>query len=203
MEQTAFPIRIQNNAYILWEGVKVPVAFPYLQVLLQGQPRHGLDAFTLRHPRMEQGQRAKIFAPFDALDGYGGSINEKRTEYVPRIELDESQKEEVNQRLLALRDLTRTRRLARKNRPQAAVTYFALCEDRHSLAYHRLGRYVTVSGTVSRVDGEIARTVTVDDTAIPFDDILLIACRAPLAAGQENLQRGGTREDGIPVRAFP
>ncbi|MBR6185790.1 MAG: hypothetical protein IKQ41_05955 [Clostridia bacterium] len=162
-------------AYILWNGVQVSTAFPYLQVLLQGRPRHGRDEFTLRHPRMEQGQRAKIFAPFDALDGYGGSIGEKNIAYMEKIELDESEREEINRKLLALRELTRTRRLARENNVQAAVTYFVLCQDRHSLAYRRLGRYATVSGRVSKVDGEITRTITVEDTAIPFDNILLIA----------------------------
>ena len=172
MKQILFPQT--KPAYILWEGAAVPTAFPYLQVLLQGRPRHGMDEFTLRHPRMEQSKRAKIFAPFDALDGYGGSIEEKNTEYVEKIEPDESQREEVNQRLLALQALTRTRRLARENRPQAAVTYFVPCQDRHSLAFGRLGRYVTLNGTVSRVDGEITRTVTLEDTRIPFDDIFCI-----------------------------
>lgn len=160
--------------YILWEGTAVPAAFPYLEVLLQGRPRHGMDEFTLRHPRMEQSQRAKIFAPFDALDGYGSSISEKNAAYTAKIELDESQREEINQTLLRLNELTRTRRLARENRPRAAVTYFVLCQDRHSLAFHRLGRYVTVTGTVAKVDAEITRTVKIGDATIPFDDILRI-----------------------------
>ena len=161
-------------AYIVWNGRPVSTAFPYLQVLLQGRPRHGADGFTQRHPRMERSKRAKIFAPFDALDGYGGSVREKNAVYVDKLELDESQREEVNRALLALHALTRTRRLAQENQPQAAITYFVLCRDRHSLAFEKQGQYLTATGTVSKVDAEITRTVKIGDTLIPFDDIFRI-----------------------------
>lgn len=60
-------------------GRRVPQGFPYLDVLLQGRPRHGLDDFSLRHPQMERGKRAKLFAPYDALDGFISLIREKST----------------------------------------------------------------------------------------------------------------------------
>ena len=53
---------------------KVDLSFPYLQVLMQGKPVHGEDC--LKHPPMDRVHRAKIFAPFDALDGYSAKIRE-------------------------------------------------------------------------------------------------------------------------------
>ena len=47
---------------------------------------------------MDRGRRAKIFAPFDALDGYSESIDSKNVEYVERIELEETDRIELNRR---------------------------------------------------------------------------------------------------------
>ena len=52
--------------------IKVDLSFPYLQVLMQGKPRHGED--DPKHPPMNLIHRAKIFAPFDALQGYSEKI---------------------------------------------------------------------------------------------------------------------------------
>lgn len=55
----------------------MPADFPYKQVLQKGRPRHdGADPFRIRHPKMETGRRAKIFAPFDALRGFSDAIRE-------------------------------------------------------------------------------------------------------------------------------
>ena len=54
--------------------IKVDLSFPYLQVLMQGRPRHDKD--SLKHPPMDLVHRAKIFAPFDALAGYSKKIEE-------------------------------------------------------------------------------------------------------------------------------
>ena len=67
----------QSNQYILWEGRLVSLRFPYLQALFQQRPRHRMDEFEFRHPPMEREKRAKIFAPYDALDGYSDSVKKK------------------------------------------------------------------------------------------------------------------------------
>ena len=54
---------------------KVDLSFPYLQVLMQGKPVHGEDC--LKHPPMDRVHRAKIFAPFDALDGFSALIRQQ------------------------------------------------------------------------------------------------------------------------------
>ena len=54
---------------------KVPLSFPYLRVLMQGRPEHREE--NPKHPPMDRGHRAKIFAPFDALDGFSAEIKKK------------------------------------------------------------------------------------------------------------------------------
>ena len=54
---------------------KVPLSFPYLRVLMQGRPEHREE--NPKHPPMDRGHRAKIFAPFDALDGFSAEIRKK------------------------------------------------------------------------------------------------------------------------------
>ena len=98
----------QLRSYLLWQGRLVSLQFPYLQALFQQRPRHRMDEFEFQHPPMERERRAKIFAPYDALDGYSASVKKKNIEYVEKVYLDESQLAELNRRLLVLHDLTRT-----------------------------------------------------------------------------------------------
>ena len=56
--------------------MKMPENFKYRETYLAGRPRHGrFDSFALRHPRMDTGRRAKIFAPFDALKGFEAALS--------------------------------------------------------------------------------------------------------------------------------
>ncbi len=60
----------------------MPENFKYKAVLEQGQPKHEpFDAFRLKHPSMPLSQRAKIFAPFDALRGFDFSIREAQARH--------------------------------------------------------------------------------------------------------------------------
>ena len=67
----------------------MPAAFKYHDVYLHGRPRHQrYDRFWRKHPPMDHRQRAKIFAPFDALNGFDEAIAETETgsaspRYVP------------------------------------------------------------------------------------------------------------------------
>lgn len=61
-----------------WQGhVVYPISFPYLEAILAGRPVHKNDSFAARHPQMSPGRRAKIFAPFDALEGFMDSIHSR------------------------------------------------------------------------------------------------------------------------------
>ena len=174
MPSYSLPLLNGQTQYIV-DGKLIPLQFPYLDVLLQGRPRHGTDDFSFRHPQMERGKRAKIFAPFDALDGFSAHIAGKNILYGDRVFPDEKEKEELNRRLSILHSLTFNSRMAKRNRIAVTVTYFVPCTDEHSFACGIRGQYVSVSGIVRKVDMDVTRTISVDQTPILFDDILSIA----------------------------
>ena len=173
MPSYSLPLLNGQTQYIV-DGKLIPLQFPYLDVLLQGRPLHGTDDFSFRHPQMERGKRAKIFAPFDALDGFSAHIAGKNILYGDRVFPDEKEKEELNRRLSILHSLTFNSRMAKRNRIAVTVTYFVPCTDEHSFACGVRGQYVSVSGIVRKVDMDVTRTISVDQTPILFDDILSI-----------------------------
>ena len=71
----------------------MPDKFYYMDVFLQGKPQHDrYDRFSIKHPPMDVGKRAKIFSPFDALKGFNEAVAAKEVPYVNRIELTEEDK---------------------------------------------------------------------------------------------------------------
>ena len=65
----------------------MPANFKYRDVFLKGKPRHERsDRFWLRHPAMDVGHRAKIFAPFDALKGFSDAIAKEGDEAILRAD---------------------------------------------------------------------------------------------------------------------
>lgn len=57
------------------EGISMPPGFRYREIYAHGKPDHpGTDPFRAKHPGMDVGKRAKIFAPFDALRGFGEAL---------------------------------------------------------------------------------------------------------------------------------
>lgn len=140
-------------------------SFKYIKAFLAGRPSHDDDAFSAKHPRMPIDKRAKIFAPFDALDGYGSSIDRKNIQYMERIELEERERHELNRRLQVLHSLTRNSRLARLNRTEVIITYFEPCTDTERFAWQMLGRYETVRGICRRTDLSDLLTITLSDWA--------------------------------------
>ncbi|MCR4672361.1 MAG: YolD-like family protein [Lachnospiraceae bacterium] len=109
-----------------------------------------------RHARMSNAQRAKIFAPYDALEGLFETMHAKETVSEPRRELSDSGAEELNDKLLGLRVGSR-----------AAVTYYRTYESRG----RPVSEYTEIRGIVNNID-ELRRSVRIVDTDIPFDDII-------------------------------
>ena len=69
-------------------AMAMPADFQYRDVALRGRPRHErTDAFRSRHPQMDVGRRAKIFAPYDALAGFSGEVKKKE---IPKKEVKKS-----------------------------------------------------------------------------------------------------------------
>ena len=132
-------------------------------MLYSERPEHDGDVFSLRHPKMPPAQRAKIFAPFDALRGFNFRISNAaaETEYVLQHSLGEDDAQALDTALRQLHELTANGSLARAHRPVATVTYFVPCDNPESPAYGERGLYLTRTGIVDRVD--IARKVIVVD----------------------------------------
>ena len=110
-----------------------------------------------RHAPMPRQSRAAQFSPFAALTGYDDAIAETERLTTPRIELDDSRRAILSDRLARLR-----------RGDEAAITYFVYDE------YKSGGAYVTVSGPVKTID-PVTHTVTMQDgTVIPMEDILTL-----------------------------
>lgn len=150
----------------------LPIGFKYTAAFLSGRPQHHrFDDFSRQHPKMDRRRRAKIFAPFDALDGYSDNIDSKNVEYVERIELEETDRIELNRRLQILRALTYNSKLARANQVKVSVRYYTPCTDHNRFAWQMLGQYVTVTGISWKVDPEETGIIKIDEAAIPLADI--------------------------------
>ncbi len=107
---------------------------------------------------MPLADRAAQFAPFAALTGHGDAISETARITEKRIELDEYSKEEINYKLLCVRD--------EEVKTNVCITYFVA--DRKKSG----GEYVTLTGKVNKIK-EFERVVVMEDeTEIPIDDIL-------------------------------
>ena len=173
MAQFSLPLENNQVQYII-NGQLVPWQFPYLNTLLHGRPRHEHDDFVDRHPQMERGKRAKLFAPFDALDGYSENLASKNIVYTEKVNLDDQDKEELNRRLTILHHLTYNSRMAKANRVIVTAAYYVPCADVNSFSCGIRGQYVSVTGIVWNVDLEINQTITVNRTLIRLDDLLSI-----------------------------
>ena len=153
----------------------MPANFRYRDVFLKGKPRHDrYDPFRIRHPSMDRGKRAKIFAPFDALKGFNEAVTAKEVLYENRISLSQEDQEELNRRLGILHGLTRNSRMARASQVQVTVTYYEPCHDENHEAYGLRGRYRTITGICREVDAEVTETILIDGMRIFLGDVLRI-----------------------------
>ena len=119
-------------------------ALKYRSAYYGCRPQHNnYDDFTLRHPRMQLGQRAKIFSPFAALRGFDEAIDE----------------------------MTRNLRLAKANCVSATVTYYVPCMDENHEAYGCRGSYEQYTGTVWRVDSLLTKALYIGEMIIEFSEI--------------------------------
>ena len=144
----------------------------YRSAFYRGRPRHDpYDDFSIRHPKMQLSQRAKIFSPFSALKGFEEAIHEKLEHYTDKRELTEEEQEALNLTLTQLYAQARSRRLARMHPITATVTYYVPCPDENHEAYGLRGSYETLTGRVWKVDPVIAGSLRIADAEIAFSDI--------------------------------
>lgn len=114
-----------------------------------------------KHPSMPMLDRAAQFSPFAALTGYDAAVKETARLTDRRVEMDEGEKETIDQRLTLVQE-----RLP--DPTEVTITYFV--PDKKKAG----GAYVSVSGTVKKIDDYERAVVLSDGTSISIDDILLV-----------------------------
>lgn len=116
-----------------------------------------------RHPQMSLLDRAAQFAPFAALTGHDEAVKETARLTDSYIELEEGQRERLDQRLSLL-----IKALGENpgQEPVITVTYFKPDEKKDG------GAYVPVCGRVKKVDGYRREIVLNDGTALPMGNII-------------------------------
>lgn len=113
---------------------------------------------SIRHTPMSRYDRAAQFSPFAALTGYDGVIEETARLTDRQVELDESGKAELDEKLREIRE-----NIARM--PKVTVTYFR--EDGRKDG----GTYITVTGKVKKIDLYTGTLVFLDGTGIDIGQI--------------------------------
>lgn len=110
------------------------------------------------HPHMSRLARAAQFSPFAAVAGHKEAVAEAERFTVEKIELDSTVLDEIGARL---------ERLSRclEQKPCVRLTFFCTDEKKEG------GRYVTLSGTVAKIDGQGKAVVMEDGTRIHFSDL--------------------------------
>ena len=114
---------------------------------------------SAKHTRMPARDRAAQFSPFAALTGYDAAVKETARLTDRRLELDEHEKEALNDRLLLLSE-----HLLEK--PVIEVTYFSPDERKAG------GAYVTATGAIKKIDLVRRELVRWQGAVIPIDEIV-------------------------------
>lgn len=117
-------------------------------------PHHVSD----KRPQMPVLDRAAQFAPFAALTGYGEAVKETARLTERRIQPDEETLDILNRRLEFIKEHI-------SERPEVSVCFFRPDSRKEG------GAYVTVSGTVKKLDEFRHRLILTDETEIPFEDL--------------------------------
>ena len=111
-----------------------------------------------RHARMSMLDRAAQFSPFAALTGYDAAIEETARLTDTKIELDESEKDLLNQRLCEALD----------SGTPVRITYFLPDERKDG------GAYVCTAGKVRKVDIFSDSIVMESELAIPIANVMQV-----------------------------
>ena len=106
-----------------------------------------------RHGKMPIGDRAAQFAPFAALTGFGDVIKETARLTDKKIELDEEEKELLNQNLQFLKSTL-------NSMPRVTITYF----EKDLLKEG--GKYINLTGNLKKIEKKKKKIIMIDGTMI-------------------------------------
>lgn len=144
-----------------------------------------------KHPRMSIRNRSAQFAPFAALTGYEEAVNETARLTDQKIELDENNKQILDEKLQIIQKYVSDHKISdqkipdqktsdqklsdQKNAqgfsmPEIAITYFK-ADDKKSG-----GAYVTVHGIFHKIDIYDHTVVLEDRSRYKIEDIIDLEC---------------------------
>lgn len=126
--------------------------FPYEDIV--DLPHH----VSKKHPQPTMADRAARFAPFAAITGYEEMVLEEARVTDDRIEMDESSKAALNEKLNMILEFI-------DEQSEVSITYFE--PDKRKAG----GAYITVTGTVKRIDEYEHLVIMTDGKKINIDDI--------------------------------
>ena len=112
-----------------------------------------------KRPQMSIEQRSAQFAPFAALTGYDEAVKETARRTDRRIELEEGQKEILNNKLLYILENI-------ESKPEITFTYF-LPDNKKSG-----GKYIDKTGIVRKIDMIEQYIQLIDKSKININDII-------------------------------
>lgn len=109
------------------------------------------------HTPMDMETRAAQFSPFAALTGYEDAIAETERITEEKIELDENEKQILDEKLSLLME---------NNQTEVLIKYFVKDQLKNG------GKYVTSKGKVAKIDVYDKIIVMDNKTSIEIDDII-------------------------------
>ena len=129
--------------------------FPYEDIV--NLPRH----ISKVHPQATMADRAARFSPFAAISGYEDMVKEAARVTEERIDITDATKELLNEKLNMIIEFL-------DEEPEVTITYFEPDKKKGG------GAYISITGTVKRID-EYERIVLMsDDKKIRIDEIYAI-----------------------------
>ena len=114
-----------------------------------------------KHPQMSMEDRAAQFSPFAALTGYDAAIAETARLTDQRVELDEYERQALNEKLQFISEHL-------NEHPKVRITYFLPDARKDG------GEYVTVTGNVKKLDDYEHKIVLMDGMGILMEDMIRI-----------------------------
>jgi hypothetical protein len=147
-------------------------------ILDQKRPVHDGDEFVKKHPKMPVEQRAKIFMPFDALEGFDESIESRSKVTVHPAVISDDRKEELNRQFAELADafgkIPRKSRLDGKNALEVSVLYFERDYEQEILKNDGVrGNYRWTAGVLEDIDLTF-RQIKISDRIISIDSVYAV-----------------------------
>lgn len=126
--------------------------FPYEDIV--NLPPH----ISKKHPQPTMLERAARFAPFAAITGYEEMVLEEARVTEERVELDEGTLAMLNEKLNIIHD-------SLDSEPVIQITYFEPDKKKSG------GAYISVTGTVKRIDKYERLVIMSDGKKIRIDEI--------------------------------